>query len=698
METEGREEELLRSVAIENARSIRRDRDRAQQELAQTQEALRESEAWVRLALTSADMGTWRVNLETGMGMRDANLNRILGLDAVSSTHPIEDRFRLIHHEDKPAAIAAWQSAIKDRTSYESEFRVVRDDGTTRWLREQGRPIVGEDGLPDFITGVTLDITARKQAEQARATLAAIVDSSDDAIISKDLNGVITSWNGGAERLFGYTALEAIGRSVSMLIPDDRIDEEPAILKRLRKGKRVEHYETIRRRKDGTLIDISLSVSPVSDERGRVVGASKIARDISERKQSEAKLKTMVTREQEARTSAEVANRVKDEFLAMVSHELRTPLNAIVGWTLLLKSGKLDQPEIERAIQIIDRNAKAQAMIIDELLDVSRIISGKLKIEMKAVDLPNVIEAAIDGVRLSADAKAIEIIHSLDSQPGPVAGDAVRLQQVIWNLLTNAIKFTPKGGRVVVELKRSATDVKIIVTDNGDGISPEFLPKVFERFQQGDGSSKRMHGGLGLGLSIVRTLIRMHGGSVQGESEGKGRGATFTVSLPLMEGTPADGLDVDFESLMPRIEHASEDGDGMAPGNLKTNVLSGLRVLAVDDQLDTRELITLTLTRHGAEVRACKSVAETLRMIQDWKPEIIVSDIGMPGEDGYDLIRKIRALKLEDGGRIPAIALTGYAGADDESKARAAGYQVQLTKPIDLRVLTSTIAELAGRL
>lgn len=698
METEAREEELLRSVAIENARSIRRARDRAEQELVRIQEVLRESEAQLRLALTSADIGTWRANLGTGLGIRDANLNRILGLDAVSSTHPIEDRFRLIHPEDRDAVIVAWQRAIDDSDFYQAEFRVLRADGTVGWLREQGRLIVGNDGASDFITGVTLDITARKQAEEARATLAAIVESSDDAIISKDLNGVITSWNRGAERLFGYTGEEAIGHSVAMLIPPDRLDEEPEILRQLRLGKSVEPYETIRRRKDGTLIDISLSVSPISDERGRVVGASKIARDISERKRAEAELKALITREQEARTSAEVANRVKDEFLAMVSHELRTPLNAIVGWTLLLKSGNLDQPEIERAIQIIDRNAKAQAMIIDELLDVSRIISGKLKIEMKAVDLPNVIEAAIDGVRLSADAKAIEVIHSLDSQAGPVAGDAVRLQQVIWNLLTNAIKFTPKGGRVVVELKRSASDVKIIVTDNGEGIPPEFLPQIFERFQQGDSSSKRMHGGLGLGLSIVRTLIRMHGGSVQGESEGKGRGATFTVSLPLMEGTPPDGLDVDFESLMPRIEQASEDGDDKAAGNLKTNVLSGLRVLAVDDQLDTRELITLTLTRHGAEVRACKSVAETLRMIQDWRPEIIVSDIGMPGEDGYDLIRKIRALKLEDGGRIPAIALTGYAGADDELKARAAGYQVQLTKPIDLRVLTSTIAELAGRL
>ncbi len=689
METEEREEELLRSVAIENARSIRRARDRAEHELARIQEALRESEAWLRLALTSADMGTWRANLGTGLGTRDANLNRILGLGPVSSTQPIEDRFRLIHPEDRDAVIAAWQRAIDDSGVYQAEFRVLRDDGTVGWLREQGRLIVGNDGASDFITGVTLDITANKQAEEARATLAAIVESSDDAIVSKDLNGVITSWNRGAEGLFGYTAEEAIGQSVSMLLPADRLDEEPEILKRLRLGKRVEHYETIRRRKDGTRIDISLSVSPISDERGRVVGASKIARDISERKRAEAELKALMIREQEARTSAEVANRVKDEFLALVSHELRTPLNAIVGWTLLLKSGKLDQPEIERAIQIIDRNAKAQAMIIDELLDVSRIISGKLKIEMKAVDLPNVIEAAIDGVRPSADAKAIEIIYSLDSQAGPVTGDAVRLQQVIWNLLTNAIKFTPKGGRVVVGLKRSATHVQIIVTDNGEGIPPEFLSQIFERFQQVDSSSKRMHGGLGLGLSIVRTLVRMHGGSVQGESEGKGRGAKFTVSLPLMDGAPPDGLDVDFESHAP--------GDGKASGNLKTNVLSGLRVLAVDDQLDTRDLISLTLTRHGAEVRACRSVAETLRMIQDWKPEIIVSDIGIPGEGGYDLIRKIRALKLEDGGRIPAIALTGYAGADDERKARAAGYQVQLTKPIDLRALTSTIAELTGR-
>jgi PAS domain S-box-containing protein len=550
------------------------------------------------------------------------------------------------------------------------------------------------------MTGVTIDITTRKKSEEVQSTLAAIVESSADAIVSKDLNSTITSWNSGAERLFGYTAAETIGQPISILIPDDRLNEEPDILKRIRRGERIEHYETIRRRKDGTLLDISLTVSPIFDARGRIVGASKIARDISARKRTEAELKTLITREREARAEAETANRVKDEFLAMVSHELRTPLNAIRGWTQLLKSGKLDQPQTERAIETIDRNAKAQVTIINELLDVAGIISGKLKLEMKPIYLAEVLSASLDVVRPAAAAKAIELVAVLDQTAGPVAAEPVRLQQVFWNLLTNAIKFTPKRGRIEVQLERAGSSVVVVVRDNGPGIPASFLPLIFDRFQQADTSARRAHGGLGLGLSIARNLVEMHGGTIRAESDGENRGASFTVTLPIIAimGLTNDGLEYsDAVSASPTHEAVQQRVAVPQDGDLRSDSLRGVKVLAVDDQSETHDLIILALTRYGAEVRASTSVSAALKMIQDWQPDVLVSDIGMPGEDGYDLIRKIRALDPKNGGRIPALALTGYASPADESRARAAGYQTHMSKPVELRKLAERIVQLSGR-
>jgi two-component system, chemotaxis family, CheB/CheR fusion protein len=424
-----------------------------------------------------------------------------------------------------------------------------------------------------------------------------------------------------------------------------------------------------------------------------------VLRDITEGKQAEAQLTELMNREREARAAAEVSNRVKDEFLALVSHELRTPLSAIVGWTQLLKSGKLDQQQSDRAIQTIDRNAKAQATIINELLDMSRIISGKLKLDRQPIDLAGVINAAIDVVRPAADAKGIEIVSVEEPEAGLVLGDSVRLQQVAWNLLSNAINFTPKRGRVEVELKRTGTDVVIVVRDTGTGIRPDFLPYIFERFQQADTSEKRTHGGLGLGLSIVRNLVQMHGGSVRAESDGEGRGTTFIVTLPIIAVSGVPNYRPDFESRPSDIRQRHDDhAAGQQPAfDLKSDILSGLRVLAVDDQPDTRDLIVLALTRYGAEVKACMSATEALRTIQEWKPEVIVSDIGMPDGDGYDLMRKIRALDADGAAPIPAVALTGYAGAEDESKARNAGYQVHIAKPVEILELVATIAKLSHR-
>ncbi|HKY42430.1 MAG TPA: ATP-binding protein, partial [Pyrinomonadaceae bacterium] len=407
------------------------------------------------------------------------------------------------------------------------------------------------------------------------------------------------------------------------------------------------------------------------------------------RREGEQALMEMMEREQKARANAEVANRVKDDFLAMLSHELRTPLNAIIGWSHLLKKGMLNEKDRARGIDVIHRNAAAQREIIDELLDVSRIVTGKLKLETKPVELAGVVEAAIDAIRPTAEAKGVEIVASVDGSAGLVDGEAVRLQQVIWNLLSNAVKFTPKQGRIEVELKKIDGDLKVVVTDTGEGIESEFLPFIFERFRQADSSAKRVHGGLGLGLSIVRSLVEMHGGQIHAASDGKGKGATFTLTLPLLALSDSDESTKPLETKLPAFI-VSPNGEPYS------DLLSGLKVLTVDDQQDTRELIALALGRYGAEVRSSDSASSALEVIKDWKPHVVVSDIGLPEMDGYDFLRRLREIE-GDGERIPAIAVTGYAGALDESKALNAGYAVHLSKPIELSALATAIAKVSRR-
>jgi len=412
----------------------------------------------------------------------------------------------------------------------------------------------------------------------------------------------------------------------------------------------------------------------------------------NERQRSAERLEELILLERHARASAEIANQVKDEFLAMLSHELRTPLNAIVGWTHLLKSGALSESDRARGINVIDRNASAQRAIIDELLDVSRIITGKLQLEPQPIDAAVVVEAAVDAIRPTALAKEIEISATIEHNRGLVIGEAVRLQQVIWNLLSNAVKFTPKHGRVDVQARVRGSSFEIEISDTGEGIEADFLPFIFERFRQADTSARRKHGGLGVGLSIVRSLVELHGGEVRAVSEGAGKGATFTIRLPIMG--PADTTNADESNQFadsrwkPHAQALEED----APPTL----LSGLRVLAVDDQQDTRDLITLALMRYGAEVRVSDSATAALQTIVEWQPNVIVSDIGLPEMDGYDFMRELRRGE-RDGNRIPAIALTGYAGAIDESKALNAGYELHFSKPINLTELAHAIARLSRK-
>jgi PAS domain S-box-containing protein len=678
--------------------------------------------------------------------------------------------------------------------------------------------------------------------------LAAIVESSDDAIISKDLNGVVRSWNRGAERMFGYTADEMVGESIRKIIPADRQHEEERVLASVRSGDRVDHFETIRRTKDGRLIPISLTVSPMRDPDGRIVGASKIARDISEAKQAQAQLERVSRRdaflaqvslvltrsldyEQTLRTLASLtvahiadycavdmvneegdlvqvalthhdpakahlarelrtrlddpasstsphwvlkngiasfypeitdemivatakgdhrrlesirslglvsylvvpmrahdrllgvltlataesgirygdddlrlaedlasraalaienaqsyealqrADRVKDEFLATLSHELRTPLNAVLGYARMLRTGAVSEEKSAQALEVIDRNAVALAQIVEDVLDVARIVSGKTRLEVQPTDLVKVVENAIATIMPAADAKGLSIETAIIPIGSRVSADVSRLQQVIWNLLSNAVKFTPRGGRIDVRVAPVEGGAEVIVTDSGVGIQREFLPHIFERFRQADSGVGRRHGGLGLGLAIARHLVEMHGGTIQAESEGCDRGATFRVILPLTA---------------PQAK-AKGKGDLLARVRNVELQLDGICVMVVDDDADALHLVREVLESAGAEVISAASGAAALERLKSSRPHVLISDLGMPQMDGFQFIRQIRNLADAKLRHIPAAALTAYARSGDRAKSLRAGYEIHISKPIDPAELVAAVGALLRR-
>jgi signal transduction histidine kinase/CheY-like chemotaxis protein len=415
-----------------------------------------------------------------------------------------------------------------------------------------------------------------------------------------------------------------------------------------------------------------------------------LVEDVTARREAEEECRLLLERETAARAAAEAASLTKDEFLATLSHELRTPLNGIVGWASLLRSGTLKGERLARALASIERNAGAQARLIDDLLDVSAIISGKMRLEIRPLYLTPVIEAALDAVRPAAEAKSIHLEAACDALAGAVPGDADRLQQVVWNLLSNSVKFTPRGGTVRVCLERSEGQARIVVSDNGRGIAPEFLEHVFEPFRQADGSSTRSHRGLGLGLAIVRRLVELHGGQVRAESGGPGRGARFTVEIP-------SGEPLVERRQMSVVGIEGADGGGVSPGEFRLS-LDGLRVLVVDDEPDFRDLLVALLEERGAVVHAAASAAEVLHTLPSLRPDVLLSDIAMPEVDGYELIRRLRALPAESGGRVPAAALTAYARAEDRRRVLLSGFNMYLAKPVDPEELVAVVASLGGRL
>ena len=733
-----------------------------------------------------------------------------------------------------------------------THFETIRQrkDGSLIPISLTVSPIRDESGTIVGASKIARDITERRESEAANRRLAAIVMSSDDAIVTKTLDGVITSWNRGAERIFGYTEPEAVGKLIRMLIPPELQGEEDHVLAKVRAGEVIDHYETTRRRKDGRLITISLTVSPLRNEKGEIIGASKIARDISEQvrlrrvadqhaanteKLGEIGQLVASTLDREAivqkvtdaareltgaefgaffynvrdvaspsgayllyavsgapkelfadfphprataifgptfrgegpirlddvtrdprfghnppfygmppghlpvcsylavpvrRASGDVlgglffghsqravftdeherlatniaawaavalenaglyieaqqANRMKDEFLAVLSHELRTPLNAIVGYARLLRGGILTGDKAVQGFETLERNAASLAQIIEDVLDVSRIVSGKLRLDVQPVELPLIVEDAVATVRPAADAKGIRIQTTIDPRLGPVSGDPNRLQQIAWNLLSNAVKFTPRGGRVQVRAERVNSHVELVVSDTGIGITAEFLPYVFERFRQADPIATRKTGGLGLGLAIVRHIVEMHGGTVDASSAGEGQGATFRVRLPLMIVHP-DRVAARREH--PRTERLSaltELGD-----------LSGIRVVAVDDQDDAIKLLQVVLDSAGAQVTTFSSPLAALGEIDRLKPDVLLVDLGMPEMDGCQFISRIRSSGNPEVRHVPAAALTAFARAEDRTKALRSGFEMHLAKPVDPGELVAAITTLVRR-
>jgi PAS domain S-box-containing protein len=704
---------------------------------------------------------------------------------------------------------------------WEGKFFNRRNDGTL--LAKFAQITTLEYGGRKYWVRIQEDLSKRKRAEVAQAYLAAIVESSDDAIIGETLQGIITSWNKGAERLFGYTDSEIIGLPINTLIPPDRQEEEAEILKRLGRGERINRFETVRLRKDGTTVDLSIAISSIRDSGGRIIGATEIARDIGERKRFEEALRRgeaefrgllerlpagayicnadglityynqraaeiwgrapglnggedgfygsfklytpdgtplrhdqcwmalalkdeneyngreivierpdgtrisalahtnpirdaagtligavnilvdisdrkhierereeLLKKEKAALAQAQAANRYKDEFLSLVSHELRSPITSILVYNHLLRSNPHDAGQIDRICEIIERNARSQLGLIDDLLDTARIVSGKLRLDMRPTDIVPVLVNIHNVVRPAAEAKGIKLRVHYGQTSEMIIGDSGRLQQVIWNLLSNAIKFTPAGGRVELWLERNDEDIYIIVSDTGTGIDPEFLPYIFDCFRHADSSSSPKRGGLGLGLTLAKHLVELHGGTIEAASEGIGFGSVFTVKLPLAKQIGC--LEAEPPTIRP-------EGAVTLPDR---PMIEGIRVLVADDQKDARVELADFLRKCGAVVMAVSSGIAALSIMADpvsgERPDVLICDLALPDEDGYAVLKRLRAIEATRGAkiskRIPAIALTATANQDDWVRARGAGFDMYISKPVEPARLVTMIASL----
>lgn len=599
-----------------------------------------------------------------------------------------------IHPEDRERIVSGIHDVIDHGGErWSDEYRFLRADGGYNYIFDRGF-VLHRDGQPIRMLGAMQNITARKRAEEAlrqsQERLQIVLDASQVGLWYCDLPFDILNWSERTKEHFWLPpdAVVPIDLFYQVIHPDDREPTRTAIEKSINEKTYYDiEYRTVNPH-TGAIKWIHAIGHGFYNEAGEPIRFDGITIDITDDKLIQSEREYLLQREKDARAEAETANRLKDEFLATLSHELRTPLSSILGWSRLLKERQVEGEQAIRAIETIERNARSQSQLIEDILDVSRIVSGKLRLDVQPLELASIIETAIESVRPAAEAKKIRLQRVIDSG-GMISGDADRLQQIIWNLLSNAIKFTPKEGRVQIKLERVNSHIEIIVADNGIGISEESLPFIFERFRQSDSSTTRKHGGLGLGLAIVRHLVELHGGMVHAASDGLNQGSIFTVIFPLI---PLRSKEIPSAAEIERV-HPKATGDIVldCPAEIE-----GLRILLVDDEPDTRDLITYVLETCKANITGVSSVTEALELVKNEKFDVLISDIGMPERDGYDLIKTLRQLPSGQGGRIPAVALTAYARVEDRMRVLSAGFHMHIPKPVEPAELIAVVASLAN--
>jgi PAS domain S-box-containing protein len=660
-------------------------------------EALRQSEERFRALISQATAGITQTDKDGKFMFVNERYCEIVGY---SPDELLNMRMQDISDpEIVPANIELYKRIWTHGTPFVIEKQYIRKDGSRVWVNNSVAPVADADGKTEFVVCVTIDISKRKRVEQAlresEERLRLAIDISQTSTFDIDLLTDAVQTDEIGRDIYGWAPDEALtfSKVQSHFHPEDKeyvLQSVGAAFEPKGRGEFEVEQRIIRT--DGETRWIRVHGRAFFDGGGKERQAVRCLGtyiDITERKQVEQEREKLLQLEHSARLQAEEASRLKDEFLATVSHELRTPLNAILGWSQMLTSGKFNEEYTTRALETIYRNAKSQAQLIEDILDVSRIITGKLRINAKPVSLSPIIQAVVESLRPSIEAKHIRLRMGLDFEPKKIYADPDRLQQVVWNLLSNAIKFTPEKGQITIELESDESETKVIVSDTGKGVSPEFLPFVFDRFRQADGTTTRQHGGLGLGLAVVRHIVELHGGTVDVKSKGEGKGTTFTVCLPLIE-TPSTNI----EETNGHNLGAKQSNSDKSILSVKQSELKGKRILLIDDENDTLEMLAAVLDQNGAEVKAQTNVREALEAVKEWKPDVVISDIAMPEEDGYSFIRKLRALPPEEGGTIPAIALTAYVGIKERTKVLSSGFQMYVPKPVEPLELLSTLISL----
>ncbi|MHB8476830.1 MAG: PAS domain S-box protein [Steroidobacteraceae bacterium] len=607
--------------------------------------ALNESELRFRTIFNQAAVGIAVIDLDGKLLQVNQKFADVFGYTAAELQRLTF--LQLTHPDDLAASRATLDRLVTQRaTDVVLEKRCLRKDGAVIWSLSTTTMIKEASGRPRCLIGIVEDITKRKLAEEAQARLVAVIASSDDSIISMTLEGVVLSWNRGAELMYGYSPGEMIGHTTAVLIPENRLDEEPAILRRIRAGERIEHFETVRRRKDGGLLDVSIAVSPIEDTRGNIIGASKITRDITESKRAEAALRE--------------TDRRKDEFLATLAHELRNPLAPIRQAALISRAEGASEAQKRWSHDVISRQVHHMSLLLDDLLDVSRITRGTLELRLEMADLRDIVDAAVEAARPSIDAKRHCFSAQLPDHPLQILVDPLRMAQILTNLLTNAAKYTDPGGQIELRAHFNDQQVTVAVTDSGIGIPPDAIKSLFEMFSQVKSAQDRSEGGLGIGLALAKGLVELHGGNIEARSAGVGRGSQFIMRLPR------------------RVQDIKSTLD---PARGRHVPAAPRRILVADDNRDAAESLAMLLQIDGHELRVEYDGPGAMAAFADFAPQVALLDIGMPGFNGYEVARLVR--QREAGNAVVLIALTGWGQERDRERALAAGFDHHFTKPID---------------